>query len=491
MAYFAGIDIGTSTLKVLIVDEKGQTKALGQVAYPVKFIKTGYAEQSPKDWTDALDKALSIVKDKCDLSKVVAIGFSGQMHGMVAIDEDGNPLRNAIIWMDQRTGAESIEIQEILGEDFIKEELLNKPAAGILLSSLYWLKKYEIDNYKKTYKLLSPKDYLRFYLSGEFCTDESDASATLAFSIKSRKWSEGVLDKLSLDSKLFADVKKSSDFAGKMKKDLASKFGFNEDVYISAGGGDSAMQLVGNGIVNTGKLALNIGTASQIVSVVDKPIFDEKMRLQTWCHSAPEKWYVQGGALTGGVALKWFKENVLNTDIAYRDMDKFASESTAGSDGLLFLPYLSGSRTPNMNPDARGVFFGLSIKHTYKDMTRSIMEGVVYNLKQSYDILVDMGISSDRLIASGGGANGRTWKQIQADVFNMPVYSTSSEEEACLGAAILAAVGQGYFATVEEACSEMVGIKDEVVYPIADNHMRYKEMQEIFVDLYKKNEKLF
>ncbi len=492
MALFAGIDLGTSTLKVLVVDEKGKTIALAQAPYEVHFEKNFYAEQDPNDWILALETALGQIKDKCDLSKVIAIGFSGQMHGIVAIDRKLNLLRKSIIWMDQRTSIESKEIKEILGDELIRTELLNKPVAGVLLCSLYWLKKHEKESYDSIYKILSPKDYLRFYMTGEICTEQSDASATLAFAIKDKRWSSKVLNRLGLDENKFAEVSKSHESAGKLRKEFAKKFGFSDNVFIALGGGDSAMQLLGNGIIDEGKLAINIGTASQLASALNTPISDEKMRLQLWCHSADKRWYVQGGAMSGGVALKWFKSNVLNDkQLTYSEIDKMAKEVKVGSNGLIFLPYLSGSRTPNLNPKARAVFFGLNMTHTYKEMTRAIMEGVVYNLKQSYDILKNMGINSDVLIASGGGANGSLWRQIQADIFNLPVYTTGSEQEACLGAAIIAAFGSGYFSSIDEACDSMVESKNDLIYPIKENVNYYKEMYEIFVDLYKANSDIF
>ncbi len=492
MAFFLGIDLGTSTLKVLVVDEKGRTCAISQKPYPVKFDKITYAEQDPKDWCDALEEAFEEIRQKCDLSKVLSIGFSGQMHGMVIVDKDGDIIRPSIIWMDQRTASESQEIAEIAGKVLINSQLINRPTAGMLICSLYWLKKYEAYNYEKIYKVMSPKDYLRFWLTGQICTDETDASATLAFSIIDRQWSYDLINKLGLNPEIFTEVKKSSDNAGRLKNTLANKFGFNSNVFIAAGGGDSAMQLLGNGIIKEGALALNIGTASQIATTIKSPISDKEKRLQTWCHGLDNTWYIQGGALSGGSALKWFKSNIIGDyDIDYNLLDEYASNSEVGSDGLIFLPYLSGSRTPNLNPYARGVFFGLTMKHKKSDMIRAIMEGVIYNLNQSYKILTDIGINSKILIASGGGANGELWKQIQADVLGIPVYTTKVDEEACLGAAIEGAVGQGYFISIEDACGQMIELNDNPILPDKSNCSKYDYYQGVFNDLYERNADLF
>ncbi len=491
MPLFAGVDVGTSTLKILVVDEKGNEMAISQAPYDTYIDGKGLAEQDPADWCRAFSKVINDISKKCDTKKIISMGFSGQMHGMVAIDKDLKPVRKAIIWMDQRTAKESKMIKDTAGENLINSELLNYPSAGMFICSLLWTMKNEPNIYKKIYKVISPKDYLRLWLTGVILSEETDASATLAFSVKNREWSKMLIDKLGIDYHLLADVKKPYQSGGKLKKDIRQKHNLSDSLYVALGGGDSSMQLLGNGIVEEGIITSNIGTASQVATVISKPVCDDDKILQTWCHVEPSLWYIQGGSLNGGSAVQWLKKNILKSKLSYKEMDEVAGGVRAGSNGLIFLPYLSGERTPYLNPKARGCFIGFNLKHNSSDMIRAVMEGITYNLKESMTILEKSGISSTRIIASGGGSKGFNWKQIQADMFGLPVYTTKGDEEACLGAAITGAVGCGYFLSVKEACKNMVKLSDYITMPIADNVEFYKEKHLVFKDIYEKNKEIF
>ena len=491
MPLFAGIDLGTTTIKLLIVNEKGDLIVSENSEYEIQISNAGYAEQNPEDWSDALEKILYKASKQCNFKEILSIGFSGQMHGIVLLDKDCKVLRPCIIWMDQRTEKESKEITEIAGEDLLKNELLNKPVAGMFMSSLLWIKRNEKEIYEKTSFAISPKDYIRFYLTGEIYTDETDASATMAFSVKNKKWADELLDKLEIEKGIFPKVLKPYQNGGKIKKYFAEKYNFDKDVYVALGAGDSAMQLLGNGITKKGVVTSNIGTASQVATVVEAPIYDKSMRLQTWCYVEENLWYIQGGSLSGGRSLKWLKTNVLENKYSYSELDRRAFFSKAGADGLIFLPYLSAERTPFLNPSAKGCFFGLTLKHSKDDMIRAVMEGVVYNLSFSLGILNKIGIKPEKIIASGGGSKGKAWKQIQADIFSLPVYTTKAVEEACLGAIIVGAYGAGYYSTLRQACDNLVKFDEDVVLPDLENSKYYRKKQELFKKIYYNNETLF
>ena len=492
MGYLASIDLGTSSVKVLITDIAGKNKGIGQVGYDINTPKVGFVEQDPEIWWQSTVLAIKQALAKSNISSkdILCIGFSGQMHGLIAIGKNGNPVCPAIIWMDQRSILESEFINEI-ADKLLYEELLNQPSAGMLICSLAWIRKNNPNVYENIDKVMLPKDYIRYRLTGIVETDYSDASATLAFSVKNRKWCNELIKKMDLKDDIWPNVRAPYELVGQISKHIAAQIGLSEKTQIVMGGADAAMQLIGNGVVEEGTVACNIGTASQIAAVVKQPISDPKMRCQTWCHALPNTWYIQGGTLNGGSTVSWLKQKILKDDRTFSELDIEAASIQAGSEGLIFIPYLAGERTPVMDPKARGVYFGLTMKHEQSHIIRATMEGVMYNLKECEKIFDDVGIKKEKLISSGGGSKGNTWKQIQADIFNIPVFTTKTEEEACLGAVIMAAVGMGFYSSVEEACHTIVEVSDIPIEPIPENVERYKQMQEIFHDLYLNTKSLY
>lgn len=492
MGYLAGIDLGTSSVKVLIMDEAGKALAVSHREYDVVTPQMAYAEQDPRLWWSRTVEAIgeALIRSGIRKEEVTGIGLSGQMHGLVALDENGDPVIPAIIWMDQRSAGETEEIKELAG-DLLEDELLNQPGAGMMICSLLWLKRNQLEAYDRIYKVMLPKDYIRYRLTGEIASDYSDACATLAFSVKSRCWCMELIRRTGLKENIWPEVKESAGVAGRIWGPAALETGLAENTAVVSGAGDSSAQLTGNGVIEEGIIACNIGTASQLAAVVDKPLFDRQMRLQTWCHTVPDRWYVQGGTLNGGSTLSWLKKKILRDERSYSEMDREASLCPAGAEGLLFLPFLAGERTPFLDPAARGVFFGLGMKHQQSHLIRAAMEGVMFNLKECQVILDEMGIKRTKLISSGGAAKGNTWKQIQADILEMPLYTTKTEEEACQGAAILAAVGCGLYRDVKEACEAIVKINDRPIEPVAENVKRYRQQQELFKELYFKVKDLY
>lgn len=492
MGYFMGIDLGTSSVKVLLADEEGRTKGLGQVGYEVQTPQIGYAQQDPEEWWNCTKQAVCQAMERSGIlaEDIAGIGFSGQMHGMVALDRDGSCVFPAIIHLDQRSLEERDEIFAAAGS-LMEEELLNRPSAGMLICSLLWLKKKHPQVYDRIDKVMSPKDYIRYRLTGVMCTDPDDAGATLAFSVKNRRWCTELLERLRISPELFVPVEDSSRIVGTVSEKAARELGWSGSIPVAVGTGDCAAQMIGNGVVEDGVMSCNIGTAAQLAVVTNTPVFDKTLCCQTWCHGLPGVWLFQGGALNGGNTLNWLKNKVLKDKRPFSELDEEAAKTPAGSEGLLFLPYLAGERTPFNNPLARGVYFGLGMKHEQAHLVRAVMEGVLYNLCECRSVFDEMGLAQTKLIASGGASKGETWKQMQADMLNRAVYTTQTEEEACLGAAILAAVGVGAYPDIKTACRQIVKFHPRVTEPIPENVKIYREKQAVFHELYHSVEHLY
>lgn len=488
MEYVMGIDLGTSSVKAILIDREGNLKAVAQKSYDVEIPRPGFACQRSEIWWERTKAAIgeSVKKAGVSPAQIKAAGFSGQMHGLVALDREKRPLMPAVIWMDQRSRDQQKEIIRVMREHRLEGQLMNRPVPGMMLCSLLWVKENQPEIYEKIAYVLLPKDYIRFRLGGTIETDETDGAGSLAFSVRDRKWCRELLENLQISEEIFPKAVKPYDVTGRVTKKAAQETGLMEGTILAAGGADSAMQLTGNGVVEEHMLAVNIGTASQILTVMSKPVYDGKLRTQTLCHAASDLWYQQCGSLNGGNALSWLKNRILASDADFAKLDQEAAQVPAGSSGVLFLPYLAGERVPYENPDARGVFYGLSMEHGQAHLVRSVMEGIVLNLRQCLDIFEETGIRTEGryLIASGGGARGKTWRQIQADIFNMPVYKAKTREEACTGAAMTAAVGAGWFHSVEEAAKAIAGMEPEPVCPIPENVKRYQESRERFRNVY-------
>lgn len=492
MRYVAGIDLGTSSTKTVIMDLEGRIAGIGHGSYEIQIPVMSYAEQDPRQWWEAVKRSIgeACANAKLSPSMIEGIGFSGQMHGLVALDENKKPVGPAVIHLDQRSAVELPRIRQLAG-DLMTEELLNVPSAGMMISTLYWMKERWPEKYGKIRYVMSPKDYIRFCLCGEIGTECTDAGATLAFSVKQRKWCSALFDRLGIRKDIWPKVYESYEVAGYVSAPTARETGLSERTALVYGAGDSMAALTGNGVIEKGIMACNIGTSSQLAVVADVPVFDRQLRIQTWCHTVAGRWVVQSGTLNGGSTLSWLRDKILKSKKSFGELDREAGSVSAGADGLFFIPYLAGERTPYNDPYARGIYFGLGMKHEQAHLVRATMEGVLFNLRECLDILDEMQVSRERLIASGGAARGATWKHIQADILNMPVYTTNVEEEACQGAAILAAVGIGAYKSVQEACQAIVTMGDEVVEPTAEHVRIYQEKQEMFRELYFKVKDLY
>ncbi len=492
MTSLLGIDLGTSSVRALLVDADGTTLALNGLNYNPDIPRPGFAEQDPDFWT-----AMAFTTISCSLSDananaddVRALSFSGQMHGLVCVDKDGKPLRPAIIWQDQRSKHVIREMYDRLGREFIGASVQNTVATGFLLASLVWLKENEPETYGKIHRVMLPKDYLKFRLSGVIATDFSDAAGTTALDNVKLEWSRPLLDALGLDPAMFPEILPSTAVLGTITPEAAAATGLSTKTLVVNGGADQCMQAVGNGIVEEGVFSSNIGTGGQMSACTASPLYDPEFRTSTFAHALPERWSIMGAALSAGASMKWLTERVLQL-VSFKDVDTLAGAVPAGSGGLLFLPYLAGERTPHFDPEARGVFLGLTLGHDRRNLLRAVMEGVAFALRDSLDIILGMGVSCTRLIASGGGANSPLWLQIQADVFNQPIEKSLNKEQACLGAAITAGIGAGIYAGYKEAADQLVRFDERIYTPDPESVRLYNELHQMYKKTYTVNKTLF
>lgn len=493
MSVYLGIDLGTTGLKALLVGEDGKVCGAGYRQYAISIPLTGYAEQAPQDWWKALKEALgeALADSGVKPSEIAGIGLSGQMHGMVLTGEDDRLLYPAIIWCDQRSIEQVDMVYELIGRDQLGEWTQNPVCVGFQLCSLLWIRKNRPDIYEKIYQVLLPKDYIRFLLTGEYGTEPTDACSTLMFDCAKQDWSIPLLKKLDIDRSILPDANHlPTDVHGTLTAVAAADLGLCPGIPVVYGGGDQPMQAIGNGILSPGCVSITLGTGGQIFAPVGSPVYDQKLRTHTFCHAPKDTWYVMGAILNCCLAQNWFFDKVLDAR-DYGKMHELASKVAPGSNGLFFLPYLTGERTPYMNPEARGMFFGLTLGHDRASMTRAVVEGISYALADAMGCMENLIPPTERIVLSGGGARSTLWKQIIADMLDRPIYTSSMKEEAGMGAAVCAMVGTGAYANLSEACNTLVSYEDGFVAPIHAHTEFYREKQEVYRKIYKANQDLF
>lgn len=487
-----GIDIGTSSVKSVVMDLSGNILGIAQKEYSIDIPIEGYAEQDPEVWWKMVCDTSSnaIIQSTMNGSEIKAVGLSGQMHGLVALNVSADIVRPAIIWCDQRSIAEKDKVEALYSKKELGKLIQNPVATGFQLLSLLWMQEHEPDNYRKIHKVLTPKDYIRYRLTGEIGSEMSDASGTAAFSVAGQEWSFELLERVGIDPGLFPSIRYSWEVGGVVTREASIQSSLSVGTPVVFGGADQPMQAVGNGIINPGVVSCTLGTGGQLLAPILQPTYDPKLRVNTYVHSVPDRWYLLGATMSAGLSLKWLAHNILNN----RDfgiLDERASRIIAGSEGLLFLPYLIGERTPHMDPNAKGMFFGLHLNHHSDHMVRSVLEGVAYSQRDGLEIFKSLDVQINRVIVSGGGARSALWKQILADVLGQEIYTSPMTEHACVGAAITAAVGVGLYNSFEEACSVIVKIKKEPVVPNEQNKNLYDNQYGLYKELYQKNRELF
>jgi xylulokinase len=468
MSIYLGIDVGTSGTKTLAMNGRGKIVGQALATYPCYHPKPLWSEQDPDDWWVATVKTVRAVVKQARLkpADVRAIGLSGQMHGSVFLDKQNRVIRRALLWNDQRTGAECEEIERRAGG---REQLIrmvaNPALTGFTAPKILWLRNHEPKNFAKTVKVLLPKDEIRRRLTGEFASEVSDASGMLLLDVVHRRWSKELLSKLELDESLLARCYESEEVTGTLSGEAAKTLGLSTECLVVGGAGDCAAGAVGNGIVKPGLLSTSIGTSGVVFVHSDTPQVDPLGRLHTFCHAVRGKWHMMGVTLSAGGSLQWFKNALCETvaELAKRrkiDVYDVLTEEAAvappGAEGLFFLPYLSGERTPHADPLARGAFVGLTLRHSRGHMVRAILEGVTYSLRDCLAIIEEQGVAVKQIRATGGGARSGFWRQLQANVLGKTVFSMAADEGPAYGVALLASVGAGEFKSIGEACDATV-----------------------------------
>lgn len=495
MKYVIGIDLGTSATKTVLFDINGGIVASASREYDLIQPHNGWAEQNPQDWYDAAIETLKKVVSESgvDACEIVSLGISGQMHGLVMLDEECNVLRPSILWCDQRTGKECDELTEKLGRDTLIKITANPALTGFTASKILWVKNNEPEIFEKCRHILLPKDYLRFRLTGEFATEVSDASGMQLLDVPARKWSSVMIEAVGIKEEYLAKVYESPEITGYINAETAALTGLSTETSVVGGAGDNAAAAVGMGVVEEGKAFTTIGTSGVVFAHTDNPVIDPAGRVHTFCCAVPGAWHVMGVTQGAGLSMQWFKNNFCDKEIktaeqtktdVYRITDGMASEIPVGCDKLIYLPYLMGERTPHLDPDCRGVFFGISAMHTKAHFIRAILEGVTYSLYDCLLVLKEMNISPETMLLCGGGAKSKLWKNMICNTFALPVATSQSSEAPALGVAILAAVGAGIYQSVPEACRAMTSVKPDSLAPDAEQTALYRKHHTVYSSLY-------
>jgi xylulokinase len=491
-AYLLGIDVGTSGSKAILIDADGAVKASVTTEYPLYTPQPLWAEQNPSDWWAATVTSIkqALGDSSVAAADVAGVGLTGQMHGLVLLDAQGEVLRPCIMWNDQRTAAQCAAITEKVGLDDVLRLTGNPILPGFTAPKIVWVREHEPDVYAKVAKVLLPKDYARYRLTGGFFGEVSDASGTSMFDVGQRRWSDEMLQALEIPREWLPEVTESPEVSARVSAEAARETGLLEGTPVVGGGGDQAAQAVGTGIVAEGVVSATLGTSGVVFAASDSYRVEPQGRLHAFCHAVPGMWHLMGVMLSAAGSFRWYRDTLGQEEVAqaqeagrdaYDILTEAAAEVAPGCEGLLFLPYLTGERTPYPDPNARGVFFGLTLRHGKPHMTRAVLEGVAYGLLDSLELMRALGLSIEQVRASGGGARSSLWRQILADVFDAEIVTVNVTEGAAYGAALLAGVGAGVYADVPAACEAAIRLTGRTepgpaVSVYADYYPRYRAL---------------
>lgn len=490
--FLLGIDVGTTGSKALLIDVTGQVKASAVTDYPMMTPQPLWAEQNPADWWQATATSIRrvLASGVARPEEIAGVGLTGQMHGLVMLDEHGQVLRPCIMWNDQRTAAQCAAITERVGRSRLLELTGNPVLPGFTAPKIVWVREHEPDVYARTAHIMLPKDYVRYCLTGEFFSEVSDASGTSLFDVGRRAWSSEMLAALDIPHRWLPEVTESPVVSARVNSYAAQETGLAAGTPVVGGGGDQAAQAVGTGIVHEGIVSVTLGTSGVVFAASDSYRVEPEGKLHAFCHAVPGKWHLMGVMLSAAGSFRWYRDTLgdiekdkaqaMGAD-AYDLLTEAAAAVPAGCEGLIFLPYLTGERTPHPDSNARGVFFGLTLRHGKPHLTRAVLEGVSFGLLDSLDLMRDLGLTIEQVRVSGGGARSPLWRQILADAFNSEIVTVNVTEGAAYGAALLAGVGTGVWADVAEAARQAVTVTgrlspgpDAAVY--ADFHPRYRAL---------------
>jgi xylulokinase len=482
--YFIGIDSSTTATKALIMDESGTVLGVASSEYSFATPQPLWSEQSPLLWWHGTIESIrqALAKTNIDPAAVKGIGLAGQMHGLVLLDEKGEVLRPALLWNDQRTAAQCDTIRQKIGRERLIQITGNDALTGFTAPKILWVQENEPEIWQRTRHILLPKDYVRYKMTGEFAVDCADGAGTILFDLKQRNWSPEILRALNIPAETLPKVYEGTDITGTLSPAAAKELGLPAGIPVFGGGGDQAAAAVGTGAVRAGIVSLSLGTSGVIFATTDGCAIEPEGRLHAFCHSVPGKWHFMGVMLSAAGSLRWHRDTFA-PGMSYDTLLAPAAEIQAGSDGLLFLPYLSGERTPHPDPLARGAFVGLTVRHTFPHLTRAVLEGVSFGLRDSFELMKNSGLKDiSQVRVTGGGARSPLWRQILADMFNAEIVTVNSEEGAAYGAALLAATGAEIFPSVESACDSTIQITGST--KPGKDQAAYENLYPLYRDLY-------
>jgi len=495
MSYLLGIDIGTTGAKALLLRENGETVAQFTAEWPLSTPHPNWAEQNPQDWWNGTVKSIKEVlrlANLKDVGEIKGIGLSGQMHSSVFLDKDNEVLRPAILWCDTRTAPQCKWITEKVGLENLRAWVYNPALEGFTAPKIIWVRDNEPQVYEKVKRVLLPKDYIRFLMTGEQAMEVSDAAGTLMFDVKNRRWSDEFLQATGIPKDFLPPVYESIDVCGRITEQVAELTGLKEGTPVVGGGADNTCGATGTGIVKEGRVLASLGTSGVVFAHTDDVKVDPKMRVHTFCHSVPHKWYLMGVMLSAGGAFRWYRDTFAdvekqearsqNRDV-YELLTAQAETVPLGSEGLFFLPYLMGERTPHQSADARAGFIGLTARHTKSHCVRAILEGITYGMRDSLEIIRNLGLNIQEIRLTGGGGKSKFWKQLQADIYGAEVVTVNNTEGPAFGAAIMAGVGAGIYRDIVEATEQLVKVVEHT-QPREEEMKRYEEHYQLFTELY-------
>ncbi|MGI9174395.1 MAG: xylulokinase [Rhodothermales bacterium] len=485
MAYLLGIDASTTATKALLIDDAGAVVGTASTEYAFETPQPLWSEQAPSLWWEGAAASIQKVlrETGIDPASVVGVGLTGQMHGLVLLDERGEVLRPAILWNDQRTSEECDLIRERLGRERLIQITGNDALTGFTAPKMLWVQRHEPDVWRQARHFLLPKDYVRYRLTGQFGTDKAGAGGTLLLDVRSRDWSSEVLEALEIPAEWLPPTHEGPEVTGTVSAEAAQTTGLSAGTPVVAGGGDQAAQAVGVGAVEAGTMAVTLGTSGVVFAPSNEPVVQEEGRLHAFPHAVPGRWHLMGVMLSAAGSLRWYRDT-LAPDVSYDDLLAEAADVPPGSEGLLFLPYLTGERTPHPDPLARGAFVGMTVRHGRGHLTRAVVEGVTFGLRDSFRLMQEAGVPApEQVRISGGGARSAVWRQLIADVFGTELVTVGTTEGAAYGAALLAGVGADVWPSVEAACADVVEVKDPV-RPDPHIHEQYEAVYAAYRALY-------
>lgn len=490
MKYVIGVDLGTSAVKLLLINSNGEVAQEVSKSYPLIQEKSGYSEQKPEDWVEKTTEGLKDLIQQFDgnVEDIEGISFSGQMHGLVLLDENNEVLRNAILWNDTRTTEQCQQIYDTVGKEQLLSITKNPALEGFTLPKILWVKQNEREIFAKASVFMLPKDYLRYRLTGEIHSEYSDAAGTLILNVAEKKWSTEICDLFDIKPELCPPLVESHGFVGTITADVATKTGLSEATKVFAGGADNACGAIGSGILSEGRTLCSVGTSGVVLSYEERNDLDFEGKVHYFNHGEENAFYTMGVTLAAGYSLSWFKDTFAKEE-AFESFLKDVGQVPIGANGLVYTPYLAGERTPHADSIIRGSFIGMDASHKREDFVRAVLEGITFSLNETIEIFRENGKTIDTVVSIGGGAKNETWLQMQADIFNAKIVKLASEQGPGMGAAMLAAYGCGWFSSLQECAEKFVETTKSYI-PVPENVEKYQKLFGVYKQVYQQTKSL-